>query len=198
MSGRIALSEIVVVEGRYDKIKLETIFDALIVETDGFQIFHDEEKMDYLKRLAAERGAVILTDSDAAGFKIRTYLTEKLKGASVRQVYIPDITGKEKRKSSPSKEGKLGVEGMEKALLIDALCPTDAVQASEAEPITRMDLYELGLMGGPDSAPLRRQLLTALGLPARLSVTRMLGACAALFDRQTVLSVLERVKEERR
>ena len=174
----LAIREAVVVEGRYDKIKLSSLVDTVIVETNGFSIYKDAEKRAFIKKLAAERGVVILTDSDNAGRQIRSYVASWLPAEQVRHAYIPDIYGKERRKAAPSKEGKLGVEGVPAEVLLEALRCTgvtvDAAAVPQADPqLTAADLVSLGLSGGPNSAALRRKLLVSLGLPENLS-TKML------------------------
>lgn len=174
----LAIREAVVVEGRYDKIKLSSLVDAVIVETNGFSIYKDAEKRAFIKKLAAERGVVILTDSDNAGRQIRSYIASWLPAEQVRHAYIPDIYGKERRKTAPSKEGKLGVEGVPAEVLLEALrcadVTADAAAVPQAAPqLTAADLVSLGLSGGPNSAALRRKLLVSLGLPENLS-TKML------------------------
>ena len=174
----LAIREAVVVEGRYDKIKLSSLVDTVIVETNGFSIYKDAEKRAFIKKLAAERGVVILTDSDNTGRQIRSYVASWLPAEQVRHAYIPDIYGKERRKAAPSKEGKLGVEGVPAEVLLEALrcagVTVDAAAVPQAAPqLTAADLVSLGLSGGPNSAALRRKLLVSLGLPENLS-TKML------------------------
>lgn len=174
----LAIREAVVVEGRYDKIKLSSLVDTVIVETNGFSIYKDAEKRAFIKKLAAERGVVILTDSDNAGRQIRSYVASWLPAEQVRHAYIPDIYGKERRKAAPSKEGKLGVEGVPAEVLLEALrcagVTVDVAAVPQAAPqLTAADLVSLGLSGGPNSAALRRKLLVSLGLPENLS-TKML------------------------
>lgn len=171
----IKLEQAIIVEGRYDKIKLSTIIDALIIETDGFGIFKDKEKQRLIKRLADERGIIIMTDSDSAGFKIRSFLGGSISNDKITHVYIPDIFGKEKRKTEASKEGKLGVEGVPTRVILDALKRSgitceEAKSVSKRE-ITNVDLYELGLSGGKDSRTKREKLLKYLDLPTRLSTS---------------------------
>lgn len=174
----LAIREAVVVEGRYDKIKLSSLVDTVIVETNGFSIYKDAEKRAFIKKLAAERGVVILTDSDSAGRQIRSCVASWLPAEQVRHAYIPDIYGKERRKAAPSKEGKLGVEGVPAEVLLESLrcagVTVDAAAVPQAAPqLTAADLVSLGLSGGPNSAALRRKLLVSLGLPENLS-TKML------------------------
>ena len=180
----IPVKEVIVVEGRYDKNTLSQIFDAVIVETSGFGVFNNKEKLALLRRLAEARGLVVLTDSDGAGFVIRNFLKGAIDPALVKQAYIPDVAGKERRKASPSKEGKLGVEGMSAETLIDALRRAGATLGDEAPThrsggITKATLYELGLSGRPDSARRRSELLRRLGLPERLGANALYERGAA-------------------
>lgn len=169
----IKIKEAIIVEGKYDKIKLSSLVDGLIIETNGFRIFHDPEQMQLIRRLAESRGILILTDSDAAGFMIRSHLSGFLPPEQVRHAYIPDFFGKERRKHKPSKEGKLGVEGVPAAAILDALRRAGATAENEpAVPlrrITNTDLYVAGLSGGEHSAEKRRKLLKELSLPEHLS-----------------------------
>lgn len=166
----------IIVEGKYDKIKLSGIVDCPIITTDGFGIFKSDEKKILLRWYAKNGGIIILTDSDSAGFRIRGYIKGLVNGGSVRNVYIPDVFGKEKRKTKPSAEGKLGVEGISASMLREAF--ERAGISSEApkitEKITRADLYEDGLFGGKDSSSKRQELLRRLGLPEKLSVSGLL------------------------
>ena len=173
----IRIKPAVIVEGKYDKIKLSSLLDTLIIETDGFSIFKDTEKQKLIHRLAQTRGILILTDSDSAGFKIRAFIGGGLPPEQVRHAYIPDVLGKEKRKASPSKEGKLGVEGMPGKVLLDALeragvfC-TDAPQPQRR--ITHTDLYADGFSGTPGSRERLAALLRAFDLPERLNKNALL------------------------
>lgn len=182
----ISVKEVIVVEGRYDRNTLSQVFDAVIVETSGFGVFNDREKLALLRRLAEARGLVVLTDSDGAGFVIRNFLKGAIDPALVKQAYIPDIAGRERRKRAPSKEGKLGVEGMKPEVLIEALRRAGATLGGEeparrAGGITKATLYELGLSGGPGSAEKRRALLKELDLPEKLSVNALLDVLNALY-----------------
>lgn len=196
MRGRIALRQAVIVEGKYDKIKLEALVDGLILTTEGFRIFKDPEMRELLKRLAHGPGIVILTDSDAAGFKIRKYVSDLAAGGDVTQVYIPDVLGKERRKPRPGKEGKLGVEGIDAETLRESLFRAGLLgkDARPADPITRQDLYEAGLSGGENSRALRRALLARLGLPARLSSSAMVPVLGVLVTREQFLELVEEVR----
>lgn len=160
----------IIVEGKYDKIKLDSIISGVIIATDGFDIFKNDEKRELIKLYAEHSGIIILTDSDAAGFKIRSYIKSFVPGDKITNVYIPDIYGKERRKDKPSKEGKLGVEGIPKDILTEALKKADALsEAPQFADITIHDLYENGLYGGRDSHIKRQQLLSYLDLPEHLS-----------------------------
>ena len=182
----ISVKEVIVGEGRYDRNTLSQVFDAVIVETSGFGVFNDREKLALLRRLAEARGLVVLTDSDGAGFVIRNFLKGAIDPALVKQAYIPDIAGRERRKRAPSKEGKLGVEGMKPEVLIEALRRAGATLGGEeparrAGGITKATLYELGLSGGPGSAEKRRALLKELDLPEKLSANALLDVLNALY-----------------
>jgi len=190
----LRLKEVLVVEGRYDKNTLSQIVDAVIIETGGFSIFNDREKQSLLKKLAESRGLIILTDSDAAGFMIRNRLKGCIDPTLIKHAYIPDVYGKEKRKSSPSKEGKLGVEGMEPKVLIEALRRAGAsfedAEATKAHgDISKADMYKVGLSGGADSARLRKELCRRMELPERLSSTELLNVLNALMSREEFLQI---------
>lgn len=204
----IKLRQMVIVEGRYDKSRLTSILDADILVTGGFNIFRDKEKLDYIRRIAQVNGIVILTDSDAAGFRIRNYIAGALdSSAKVTHVYIADLYGKERRKTRPGAEGKLGVEGIPCEMLLEAFAragivaeDVDAAAEREdwaqpaGEPVTHLDFLEWGLSGGDNSAELRRSVLTRLGLPARMNVKSMLAAVNALYDRESFLELLSQLE----
>lgn len=187
---KIKVSEVLVVEGRYDLNTLKQVFDATIVTTEGFGIFNDSEKLNLIRRLAQKRGVVILTDSDGAGFVIRSKLKSSLDPALVKHAYIPDVAGKEKRKRTRSKEGKLGVEGMDREVLIQALrrsgATLDGESASGAGGITKADLYALGLSGRPGSAEKRQELLRRMDLPEHLSPNALLDVLNILTTREAL------------
>lgn len=192
------IKEVIVVEGRYDKNTLSQIVDATVITLGGFSVFNDKEKLAFLRRLAEERGLIVLTDSDGAGFVIRNYLKGALPKDRVKQAYIPDIHGKERRKRHAGKEGKLGVEGMKPEILLDVLQKAGAtfldgeeVAVEKGDSITKADLFELGLTGGPDSTAKRQVLLKKLNLPERLTTNGMLEALNLLYDRESLLAVLE-------
>ncbi len=183
------IKEVIVVEGRYDKNTLSQCVDAVILETNGFGIFSDREKMALLRRCAETRGLIVLTDSDGAGFLIRNRIRGSVDPRLVKHAYIPDIPGRERRKSAPSKEGTLGVEGMEAQTLIDALLRAGATAEDEpGESVTKADLYALGLNGTAGAAERRKKLLRRLALPEKLSSAALLDVLNALMGREEFLS----------
>ena len=211
------ISEVIVVEGKYDKNALSQVVDASIVTLEGFAAFHDKEKLSFLRHLAEKRGLIILTDSDGAGFVLRNYLKGALPPGHVKHAYIPDIRGKERRKRKSGKEGKLGVEGMRPEILLEALRragatftePTpdgasltekpDASPLAESQgivsretdaPITMTDFFEWGLSGAENSAERRRALLRRLALPEKLSARAMLDALNSLYGRERLCEIL--------
>ena len=174
----IKIKEAVIVEGKYDKIKLSGILDTVIVETDGFAVFKDKEKQHLIRFLAEKRGIIIMTDSDSAGFKIRSFLKGIIKNDNVKNVYIPDIYGKEKRKTEMSKEGKLGVEGMETKIIMTALEKAGVLynenDKREGREITHTDFFEDGISGGENSSQIRKAFAKQLGLPELISSSALL------------------------
>ena len=192
----IKIKEAIVVEGRYDKNTLSQTADTVILETDGFGVFRDGEKLTLLRRIAEKRGLIVLTDSDGAGFVIRNYLKGALPRDRVKHAYIPDLYGKERRKRRPGKEGKLGVEGMSPAVLEAALRRAGATIEGEetvrsAPSLTKADLYAWGLSGGENSREKRKKLLAALDLPEHLSPNAMLPVLSALYSREDLLNTLQ-------
>jgi len=190
------IKEVIVVEGRYDKNAISQVVDAPVVTLGGFAVFNDKEKLAFLRRLAEKRGLIILTDSDGAGFVLRNYLKGALPKDRVKQAYIPDVKGKERRKRRGGKEGKLGVEGMPPAVLLEALRRAgatfgDASPAKEEKRLTKADLFALGLTGGEGSAEKRRLLLRRLNLPERLTANGLLEALNLLFSREELEALLE-------
>lgn len=192
------IKEVIVVEGRYDKNALAQVVDATVITLGGFSVFNDREKLAFLRRLADKQGLIVLTDSDGAGFVIRNYLKGALPKDRVKQAYIPDIRGKERRKRAPGKEGKLGVEGMRPDVLLEALrrCGATFLDGPEETqpakaPITKADLFELGLTGGPDSAAKRKALLKRLDLPEHLTANGLLEALNLLYDRESLCREME-------
>ena len=194
---RLKVKEAVIVEGKYDKIKLSSLIDGVIIETNGFQIFKDPEQMAMIRRLAETRGILVLTDSDGAGFVIRNHLKGILPPEQVKHAYIPDIAGKERRKRAPGKEGKLGVEGMPPQLLLEALERAGATFLDGDGPrsprgeLTPAQLYVLGLTGRPDSAQRRQALLKRLDLPEHMSAKALLTVLNALYTSDEVIQLVQ-------
>ena len=173
--------KVIVVEGKYDAIRLANIVDAAILRTEGFGVFKDKEKQELLRTLAEKRGLLVLTDGDSAGMLIRNYIRNIVPAEQITDVYVPDLFGKEKRKDKPSKEGKLGVEGIPDDILIEALQKAGVTEEgdvragpSDERLITRMDFYRDGLAGGPNSKAKRLALQNALGLPERMTGKQLL------------------------
>ena len=193
----IKIREAIVVEGRYDKNTLSQIVDAPILETSGFGVFKNKQQLAFLRRVAHERGLIVFTDSDGAGFVIRNHLKSAIEPQYLKHAYIPDIYGKERRKSAPAKEGKLGVEGMTPEVIVDALRKAGATIEGEDAPvtqqITKQDLVELGLSGGKDSSQKRLALLKKLDLPEHMSANAMLQALNLLYDLDTLRIFLEKL-----
>lgn len=191
----IKIKEAIVVEGRYDKNTLSQIVDATIFETCGFQIFKDKQQMALLRRVAQKRGLIVFTDSDGAGFVIRNHIKSAIEGKYLKHAYIPDIYGKERRKAAPGKEGKLGVEGMTRQVLLEALQRCGAtIEGQETEvrpPITKQDFVALGLSGGKDSAAKRQALLKKLNLPQHMSANAMLQALNLLYTLEELKELVE-------
>ena len=187
----LKLSQAIVVEGRYDLNALSQIVDAPIFTTDGFHVMKDKQLLGLLRRVAQERGLIILTDSDGAGFVIRNYLTGALPRDKVYHAYIPEISGKERRKAKAGKEGLLGVEGMKPEVILAVLeragVPLDGNEKEEGEPIKKADLVLCGLCGGDGSSEKRKKLLNELDFPEKMSANAMLRALNLLYDRETFL-----------
>ena len=190
---RVPIREAIIVEGIYDKMKLEQLVDTVILPTNGFAIFQDKERMDVIRKLAEKRGIILLTDSDRAGFRIRSYIQSCLPKEQVRHAYIPEIAGREKRKITPGKEGLLGVEGVPDEILLQALQNAGYRAAGKkgGRLITKQDLYRDGFTGKQDSHLLRSRLLKELGLPSRLSTNAMLDMLNALFGYEEYRTFLD-------
>lgn len=194
----LRIREAIVVEGRYDKNTLAQVVDTVILETSGFGIFKDREQLALLRRVAEKRGLIVLTDSDGAGFVIRNHLKSALPPEQVKHAYVPDRYGKERRKRRPGREGKLGVEGMDRAVLEAALLRAGATVLDgpadtdeDRAPLTKADLYACGLSGGPGSREKRARLLRTLGLPEHLAPNAMLPVLSALYDREELLRTMQ-------
>ena len=186
----IKIKQAVIVEGKYDKIRLSNIVDAVVIPVHGFSIYKDKETAALIRELSRKTGIVILTDSDSAGAQIRTRIREIARGGEVINVFIPDIFGKEKRKREASKEGKLGVEGIDDDILIEAFRKAGVLaegvpqEAEKGEPITKADLLDLGLVGGSGSAAKRAELQRRLGLPERPSANMLLEILNVMYSRE--------------
>ena len=182
----VQIREAILVEGRYDKNTLSQIVDAPIFETSGFGIFKNKEQMALLRQVAKVRGLIVFTDADGAGFVIRNHVKSAIPEKYLKHAYIPDVFGKERRKSAPGKEGKLGVEGMKKEVLLEALRRAGATFCDEqsivAGNITKQDMVQLGLSGGKDSSLLRKKLSEKLGFPVHISANALLQALNLLYD----------------
>ena len=192
---KIRLSQAVIVEGKYDKLKLSGILDAFIVETKGFGIFKDKQRLAFIKKLAKERGIIVFTDSDHAGFMIRNYISSGIPKEQITNVYIPDVFGKERRKERPSKEGKLGVEGMSVQALLDALDKANITgqRVECTDPVTNYDMYDMGLSGTPDAKSRRNALLKELDLPEFLSASALLSCINNMMTRDEFFALCKRL-----
>ena len=197
----IKIKQAIVVEGRYDKNTLSQIVDAPILETRGFGIMKDKQQLNLLRRVARQRGLVVFTDSDGAGFVIRNFLKGAIEPRYLLHAYIPDIAGKERRKAAPGKEGKLGVEGMTPQVILDALRRAGATILGEEGDtpmggITKQDMMELGLSGGANSSLLRAKLLKTLDMPEHMSANALLQALNLLYTLDELREILSRLGEE--
>ena len=197
------IKEVIVVEGKYDKIKLSQIFDTSIICVDGFRIYNNEDIIKFLKRLSQTSGIIIFTDSDSAGFRIRNYIKNKLSGCNVKHAFIPDVYGKESRKEKPSKEGKLGVEGIDDDIILDSVkkCGAtflDDIKSDENKDtplLKKYDLYSLGLCGQQNSKALRDELLKELSLPSHMSSNMLLDVLNTMLCSKmiTIEDILKKV-----
>lgn len=197
------IREVIIVEGRYDKNALSQVVDAVILTTEGFGVFHDKEKLSYFRRLAEQRGVILLTDPDGAGFVIRNHLKGALPPEWVKQAYVPDVPGKERRKKKGGKEGKLGVEGMRPQVILDALRRAGATFAQQDESetpvhpvITKADFYEWGLSGRPDSTARRAAVLHALDLPEHMTANALLEFINAVGTHEQVAEIIQQYAEK--
>lgn len=196
------IEETIVVEGVYDKIKLSRFIDAVIIVTNGFRVFSDKRILDSIKKMAQETGIVILTDSDSAGFKIRNYIKQSLPDECVKHAYVPDVHGKEKRKSEPGKEGLLGVEGINDDIILDSLRKAGCIIDGNAETpkagreITKADLYKAGLSGGALSREKRNALAASLGIPMKISANMLLDILNRLLNYDEFCEIIQNINEE--
>ena len=196
----VKIKEAIVVEGRYDKNTLSQIVDATIFETNGFGIFKDRQQMALLRKAAEKRGLIVFTDSDGAGFVIRNHIKSAIPSEYLKHAYIPDIYGKERRKVSAGREGKLGVEGMTREVILEALrrCGAiiEGVDISKPAPITKQDLMALGLSGGKDSSARRLAVLKKLDLPEHMSANAMLQALNMLYTLDELTTIVENMEND--
>lgn len=196
----LRIKQAIIVEGRYDKIRLSNITDAVVICTNGFSIYKDREKQELIKSLAAKTGIIILTDSDSAGFQIRSFIRSIVKQGEVLNACHPDILGKERRKAQPSKQGKIGVEGIPDELIEQALINAGAVPeesaADRGEPITRADLMDCGLIGGENCTQRRQRLQRYLGLPELLSAKLLLEVVNKMYTRSGFLEAVRKLDSE--
>ena len=196
----VKIKEAIVVEGRYDKNTLSQILDATILETSGFGIFKNKEQMALLRKVAEVRGLIVFTDADGAGFVIRNHIKSAIPGKYLKHAYTPDILGKERRKAAPGKEGKLGVEGMTRNVILESLRRAGATFEGEtsektAGEITKADLMDLGLYG-PGSADLRAKLIKKLGFPEKISTNGFLQAVNLLYTNHELTTIVEKLENE--
>ena len=195
----IRIKEAIIVEGRYDVNKLKQLVETIVIETGGFSIFNNKEKLQLIRQIAQQRGILILTDSDGAGFVIRNYLKGAIPKERVRHAYIPQIEGKERRKSKGSKEGTLGVEGVPDQVILDSLYRAGVTVITDSapahQPITKADFYAWGLSGGKGSAVRRQELLKALHLPSHMTANALLEFINAVADYEQVKELLQCIDE---
>ena len=188
-----SVREVIVVEGRYDKNSLSQVVDAVIIETSGFGIFNNVQKQKLLRKMAESRGLVVMTDSDGAGFVIRNFIKSCVDPALVKHAYIPDIYGKEKRKLSPSKEGKLGVEGMRPDILLETLrragATIDNEESAVRAKISKADMFAKGLSGKEGSKERRAALIRRLDLPEHMTADALLDFLNATMTREEFLDI---------
>ncbi len=188
------IKEVIIVEGKYDKIKLDSFIDATVIQTDGFKIFKDKDKKALIKQYAEKRGIIILTDSDSAGLMIRNHLKSFIDQKYIKNAYIPQIKGKEKRKTENSKEGFLGVEGLTKEIILDALKSVTDQNFPLEKQITKTDLISDGLSGSADSKEKRLKLLKLLKLPQNLNTTSLLDALNTFLGYEKYKEILHKIK----
>ena len=194
----ISVKEAIIVEGRYDKIKLSSIVDTPVIETNGFRVFKDKEKQNLIRQIANKRGILILTDSDSAGFVIRNFLKGSVPVDKVKHGYIPQLSGKEKRKAEMSKEGFLGVEGVSEKIIIEAIRKSGATILNEKKKkktggITKADFYELGLSGRENSAILRSKILKKMNMPSYLTANGMIAALNCLYSFEELKEIVNTI-----
>ena len=192
----LKIKQAVIVEGKYDKLKLSNIIDAFIIETNGFSIFKDKNKLNFIKDLANKQGIIILTDSDHAGFMIRNYISSGIPKDKIKHVYIPDVFGKEKRKQEPSKEGKLGVEGMTKEIILNAFerANIEYRESENVNPVKTIDLFQLGFSGTPNAKQNKKKLLEKLNLPEFLSTNSLLSCINNMMSKEEFYELVNTIQ----
>ncbi len=194
---KLSVKEAIIVEGKYDKNVLHSVVNSLIITTNGFRIFNNKETQTLIRKLAQTRGILVMTDVDSAGFVIRNFLNGIVDKSSIKHCYIPTVFGKEKRKSESSKEGKLGVEGIDRDQLVNAIINSGATIESDTKTvsvkeITKLDFYDLGLCGKDNSAQYRQQLLSHLGLPPYLSTNATISALNCLYTYDEFIDIINK------
>ncbi|MDY3618097.1 toprim domain-containing protein [Agathobaculum sp.] len=197
----VRIREAVLVEGRYDANTVHQVVDTVILETGGFRIFNNADQLKLIRRIAATRGLIILTDSDGAGFVIRNFIKSALPIDQIKQAYVPDILGKERRKRQSSKEGKLGVEGMSSNIILEALRRagatfldnSSAISSPQIKAITKADFFCWGLSGGADSTVRRQKLIKALDLPSHMSANALLAFINAVSTREEIERLMQQI-----
>ena len=196
---RIKIKETIVVEGKYDKIRLAPLFDANIIELGGFRIYNNKDRLALIRRIAEKNGIIILTDSDSAGFRLRHYLSSAVPKANIKNVFIPNVSGKEKRKAKPGKENLIGVEGMSTEVLLSAFkkagIDPETGDSERTEPFSKAFLYELGLSGGENSSELRKKICERFSLPKMLSANSLAEILPIITTEAELVSVIEEFKE---
>lgn len=193
----IKIHEAIVVEGKYDKIRISQCIDTIIIETGGFRLCKDDKKLSLIKKLAKEKGIIVITDSDSAGFFIRNYIRSAISSDRIKHVYIPEIFGKEKRKKRASKEGKLGLEGLSNEMILEALKKAKVIETIEKDKVdlvTKTDLYELGLMGKTNSKRNRQLLLKELELPDYMSTNAILEFINSIMTKTEFINLINKLK----
>lgn len=197
---RIKIKETIIVEGKYDKIRLSPLFDACIIELGGFQIYNNKDRLALIRKIAEKTGIIILTDSDSSGFKLRHYITSAVPKAQITNVFIPNVSGKEKRKAKPGKENLIGVEGMTTEVLLDAFrkagIDPETGTSERKEPFSKAFLYELGLSGGTGSSELRRKVCEHYSLPKMLSANSLAEILPIITTEADFISALEEIKKQ--
>ncbi|MBE6900610.1 MAG: DUF4093 domain-containing protein [Ruminococcaceae bacterium] len=196
---RIKIKETIIVEGKYDKIRLAPLFDANIIELGGFRIYNNRDRLALIRKIAETNGIIVLTDSDSAGFRLRHYLSSAIPKEKIKNVFIPDVSGKEKRKAKPGKENLIGVEGMTTEVLLEAFrkagIDPENGSSERTEPFTKVFLYEIGLSGGENSAFLRRKICEYFSLPKMLSSNSLSEILPIITTKAELLSAVEKIKE---